>query len=59
MFSGREDCAFRIKKLIKLLEQDAEDLHLFLKGDIYEAYKELVLEEKHLAEGMERDILRH
>lgn len=56
MFSGREDCAFRIKKLIKLLEQDAEDLHLFLKGDIYEAYKEIILEEKYLAEEIERDI---
>lgn len=59
MYSRKEECAFRMKKLIKLLDQDAEDLHLFLKGDIYEAYKELILEEKHLAEGMKRDILRH
>lgn len=59
MYSRKEECAFHIKKLIKLLDQDAEDLHLFLKGDIYEAYKELILEEKYLAEGIERDILRH
>lgn len=59
MYSRKEECAFYMKKLIKLLDQDAEDLHLFLKGDIYEAYKELILEEKHLAEGMKRDILRH
>lgn len=57
VYSRKEDCAFQIKKLIKLLEQDVEDLHPFLKGDIYEAYRELILEEKHLAEEIEKDIL--
>ena len=59
MYGRKEECIFLVRKLAVLLEQDAQELQPFLKGEIYDAYKELVYSEKSLAEEMEKAILRH
>ena len=42
MYGRKEECIFLVRKLAVLLEQDAQELQPFLKGEIYDAYKELV-----------------
>ena len=42
-----------------LLEQDIEDLHPFLKGNIFEAYRELVRSEMSILQEIEEKVRKY
>ncbi len=59
MDSRKEDCVYRLKRLSMLLEQDIEDLHPFLKGNIFEAYRELVRSEMSILQEIEEKVRKY
>ena len=49
----------QIQKLYEQLENDYNELHVFLQGDIYQSYVEVVQDEMILLENVQKNLINY